>query len=90
MPCQRFFRPKKTGFWFTEGMPRGNDVQPGTAQAEKWEPYKIWQGDLWECEGCGARIISGVAQLPLREHFHSDFSELRVSVQADQFQVNDC
>lgn len=90
VPCQRFYRPKKTGFWFIEGMPEGNDVQPGVGESEKWKPYKIWQGDLWECEGCNARIISGVAQQPLRIQHHSDFEQMAQQLNAHQFQVNDC
>lgn len=91
VPCQRFFRCKKTGFYFTEGMPVGDvRAQPGTAEPEKWKPYKVWSGDRWECEGCGAVIISGVGRVPVCENYHDDFEQSRKRLGADKFQVNDC
>lgn len=61
VPCQRFFRCVHTGFNFTEGMPIDH-AAPGTAEPEKWLPYKIWASDKWKCEGCGAEILSGFGQ----------------------------
>ena len=90
VPCQRFFRPKKTGFWFIEGMPIGNEALPGTAEPEKWTPYKVWQGDQFECEGCGATIVVGVARAPLAEHYQEHFGAAILKTGADQLQVNDC
>jgi len=91
VPCQRFFRVKKTGLYFTEGMPITH-ARPasGTAEPENWKPYKIWAGDLWECLGCGAKIISGTGMNSIAEHFESDFEEKQRELGADQFQVNDC
>ena len=90
MPCQRFFRIRKSGFYFTEGMPVGT-TRPvsGTAHPEQWKPYKIWSGDVWQCEGCGAKIISGFGLRPLAERHDPDFESWRRH-RADQFQVNDC
>jgi hypothetical protein len=90
VPCHRFFRMKRSGFYFLEGMPRGEGVRPGTEDASRWAPYKIWAGDLWCCEGCGAEIISGVGQNRLAEHYQADFAETVEHLSADQFQVNDC
>ncbi len=92
VPCQRFFRMKKTGFYFTEGMPADGQQRPlaGTAEPDKWKPYKIWSGDRWECEGCGAIIVSGCAQQPVSEHFEEDFAHYMRTLKADQLQVNDC
>ena len=91
MPCQCFFRPKKTGYYFIEGYPIGetDDVQPGTATPDRWKPYKIWHGDIWRCEGCGAEIISGVGREPISVHHMPDFAKLKSQLGAD-FQVNDC
>lgn len=88
--CHRFFRPKKTGYYFIEGMPVGTDVKPGNAEPDKWIPYKIWCGDLWECQGCGATIISGSGIRSVRDQHHDDFKEMMISLGARQFQVNDC
>lgn len=91
VPCQRFFRPEKNGFYLTEGMPVGpNRPEPGTTEPEKWKPYKIWVGDKWRCHGCGTEIIVGYGASPIRIHHESDFEETRKALDADQFQVNDC
>jgi len=82
--CRRFYRPKKNGYRFTEGM-------PGYADApEKWRPYKIWIGDLHECPGCGHQLISGVGLNPVAEHYMDGFERARVEGGFDQLQVNDC
>ena len=90
VPCQRFFRPIKTGFYFTEGMPKGNSAPPGVEAPEQWEPYKLWSGDKWRCEGCGAEIVSGCGAEPIAVQHEEHFKGYRVSLGADQFQVNDC
>jgi hypothetical protein len=90
--CQRFFKPKKNGFNFTEAYPFGGSepAKPGSSEPHKWKPYKIWAGDLYECQGCGVQIVSGFGALPIREKHHEDFEHVRRGIHADQFQVNDC
>lgn len=90
VPCQMFFRPKKTGFYFTEGMPIDTvePAPPGTEAPEKWEPYKLWVGDLWECRGCGTQIVVGVAGSPISEHYMEDFHDMQQRLNG-QWQVND-
>ena len=92
--CQRFYRPKKNGFYFIEGMPEGTlelgrPIEPGTVEPERWKPYKLWVGDLWECRGCGHQTIAGVSHRPLREHYEPDFAE-QVKRLGATYQVNDC
>jgi len=87
--CQRFYKCIKTGIYFLEGMPKGNNVQPGTIEAEKWVPYKLWSGDLFECAGCGSQTIVGVGRAALSEHFEPEFKHLVADLGAT-FQVNDC
>lgn len=90
VPCQRFFRPKKNGFSFIEGMPVGNArAEPGTSDPDSWKPYKLWMGDLWECHGCGTNIVVGVAGSPLAEHYQTDFTS-HVASFGPKLQVNDC
>lgn len=90
-PCQRFFRPKKNGLFFIEGMPKGISprVQPGNQSPDLWKPYKLWMGDLWECLGCGNEIIVGCGREPIGEHYQPDFEE-KVKVLGALYQVNDC
>lgn len=88
VPCQRFFRCKKNDFPFIEGMPR-DGAEPGTAEPEKWSPYKLWLGDKWECEGCGAVIVVGVARQPMAEHYQPDFAPM-VAHYRPELNVNDC
>lgn len=90
--CRRFFRMTKSGFYFIEGMPRPGEQRPaaGTSEPEKWQPYKVWVADKWECEGCGAMILSGFGSQPLAEHYQHGFAETVARTNADQLQVNDC
>jgi hypothetical protein len=89
--CQRFFRPKKTGYYFTEGMPATNsETPPGKEFDHLWRPYKVWCGDLWECQGCGIEIVVGAGSRAIAELHHVDFTEVRKKLHADQFNVNDC
>ncbi len=91
VPCQRFFRCKQNGFYFIEAMPNGvRNPEPGTSEPEHWTPYKIWVGDRWECEGCGAVIVSGVGHGPIAEHYQEGFTDRIARLRADQLQVNDC
>jgi hypothetical protein len=90
IPCQRFYKPKKTGFYFLEGYPSGNGkAPPGTAEPQAWRPYKLWAGDIYECNGCGGRIIVGAGLKPLAEHYQDGFDEM-VERYGAKFQVNDC
>lgn len=88
VPCQRFFRCQKNGFYFVEGMPEGN-ARPGLEDAEKWSPYKLWVGDLWRCNGCGATIVVGIGSKQLAEHYEPGFAE-QVKRLGAELQVNDC
>lgn len=92
-PCQRFYRPEKNGFMFIEGMPNGKyssgPTPAGADFPQYWEPYKLWRGDLWKCQGCGSEIIVGVAWEPIREHYQPDFEEV-VEKLGIKYQVNDC
>jgi hypothetical protein len=89
VPCQRFYRPKKNGFKFIEGMPTENHAEPGTAEPQKWKPYKLWCGDLWECKGCGAEIVVGTGAHPIAEHYENRFAD-NVAAHGARLQVNDC
>ena len=91
VPCQRFFRPKKNGYPFIEATPTGDSDEafPGKATPERWKPYKLWLGDKWECEGCHAEIVVGVAQAPRAEHYEPEF-ESEVAYYKPELQVNDC
>ncbi len=90
VPCQRFFKIEKSGFYFLEGMPTENGALPGGIDKEKWKPYKLWAGDKWKCPGCGAEIISGVGFNRIAEHYEEDFQTRIEQMNATQFQVNDC
>jgi len=87
--CQQFYKPAQNGYIFVEGMPTENGAARGTLEPEKWKPYKLWSGDLWECRGCGHTIIVGVGQQPIAEHFQADFAEQLTTYRAT-LQINDC
>ena len=60
VPCQRFMRPKKNGYYFLEGMPNYEWDGKSGKESEGWIPYKLWVGDLFECPDCHAQTISGI------------------------------
>lgn len=91
VPCKRFYRPKKNGYKFIEGMPTENKALPGTQEPEKWKPYKLWVGDLWECQGCGSQILSGFGANPIALQHEVDFNQKVINYGGDELlQVNDC
>ena len=87
--CRRFFRPKTNGYAWVEGMPDPSDTPPGTAHPEGWRPYKLWNSDLWECQGCGNQIIVGHTSTPIAEHYQDGFAGM-VKRYGAELQVNDC
>lgn len=88
--CHRFFKVKKSGYYFIEGMPKENNAPSGLEAPDRWQPYKLWAGDLMECKGCGTQIIYGFGMAPISEHYKDGFKEAVERLGADQFQVNDC
>ena len=86
--CALFFRPKKNGFAFIEGMPRTDDAPPGRRAPEQWRPYKLWTSDLWECPDCGVEICLSGSQ-PIAVQHEPEFQKL-VDRLAPELQVNDC
>jgi hypothetical protein len=78
------------GYYFIEGMPRVDGAKAGNAEPEKWQPYKLWVGDLWECPDCGAQILSGFGRDRIAEHYEKDFDKHVRQCGAEQLQVNDC
>lgn len=94
VPCQRFLKMKKAGYYFIEGMPVGRPdsiehPRPGKVDADQWIPYKLWAGDLWECPECKAQIIHGTGKGPIAEHYQEDF-KAKVGRYGAEYQVNDC
>ena len=89
VPCHRFFRPKKNGTSIVETAPIAGNPAPGNTEPDKWAPYKLWDGDLWECQGCGAQIISGFGHVPMSERHHPDFAE-KIKRSDAAIYVNDC
>jgi hypothetical protein len=89
--CHRFYRPKKNGKYFVEGKPANGAKRPrpGLAEPDKWVPYKLWVGDLWECPDCKAEIIVGVSFAPVDADFTKTFTKSIEDFDA-KLQVNDC
>lgn len=97
--CKCFYRPKKNGYAFIEGMPNNmtvdraagelrSDQIRGNRFPEAWSPYKLWNGDLWKCPDCGHEIIIGATQ-QVSEHYKEDWDEC-VAQFSPQLTVNDC
>ena len=92
VPCQRFFKPERTGTDVLEQMPDGAvpKAMPGTTDAHRWSPYKLWKGDLWKCPSCEATIVVGVGINPIAEHFEPGFAKELEHVKNGLVTVNDC
>lgn len=92
--CGLFFRPKRNGQVFEEGMPNGFDkqVRYTADDGTPWSSYKLWNGDLWECQGCGAQILVGAHPTqPMAEHFHADYESKRTAYGGDSIPfIHDC
>lgn len=89
VPCRRFMRPKRTGLFFVEGMPRANNAPIGLREPSAWQPYKVWSGDLWECPDCKASVISGTGRDPIAIHHQEGFADW-LDACKDDIQINDC
>jgi hypothetical protein len=88
--CQRFYRMTRVGVRFIEAMPtNGSWSPPGTTAPDQWQPYKLWAGDLWTCQGCGHELISGVGRVPITEHYKPDFKEIVIALRPI-VTINDC
>lgn len=79
--CRKYFHIKKNGVFVEEGMPVNRD---GT----EWAPYKLWNGDLYECEGCGT-LLHIPAREPLAEHYQADYAE-QVNRHQPIARIDDC
>jgi hypothetical protein len=83
--CRRFYRVKKIGVYWEEGMPG-----PGLDLDDPWQPYKLWVGDLLECEGCGGQVILGPrAEQPIAEHYQPTYGALSERL-APMVRIDDC
>lgn len=81
--CRTFYRIRKTGVYWEEGMPTTSE--PGAP----WQAYKLWAGDLKECK-CGAQVILGPpGGFPIGEHYQPDYAE-RVERHGPIVRIDDC
>lgn len=87
--CRCFYRPKKNGFAWIEGMPDSGGAPRGVAGNGQWSPYKLWVSDLWACPECGHEIVVGHCQREISEHYLPGFAEAVAQYKAE-VQINDC
>ena len=93
LPCERFMRPKRNGYYFVEGKPWGGGMEWDGERGKDslgWTPYKVWVGDVWACPDCGSQIINGVGIDPVAEHYQDGFDEVMTRTNARQLMVKDC
>lgn len=84
--CRLFLHVKQNGVCVEEGFP----VKPaeGDKPAE-WAGYKLWEADLWECEGCGFQLVTGFAKLPIAEHYQPTYQACRAR-HRPMVRIDDC
>lgn len=93
VPCERFMRIKKNGFYFVEGKPHGSEVEWDGGQGKNsvgWTPYKVWVGDLFECPDCKTQTVAGIGASRLAEHYEPNFKAVIKRLNAMQLFVKDC
>lgn len=61
--CNQQMRPKKNGVYILEVLENGIT------------PYKLWSGDLIECQNCGTEVVIGFGLHPIAEHWQGDFQQ---------------
>lgn len=67
--CGRQMRPKKNGVAFVETA----KLAGATAEVS---PYKLWMGDLLECQDCGTEVIYTMpTQTPIAHNYQPDFAQ---------------
>jgi hypothetical protein len=80
--CAKFYRVKKIGVAFEEGMPG-----PG---GEGWRSYKLWMADLVECPECGAQaLITAPGAHSIDEHYRPTYAN-SVARFAPIVRIDDC
>lgn len=88
VPCRRFYRIKKNGVPLVENMPKYSEAEKGPEYMSDWQPYKLWQGDLWECPNCRHEIIVGALN-PVALQHETNFAETVQRFQP-KIWINDC
>ena len=81
LTCRTFLKIKKNGVALIEGMPSG--------RAGEWVDYKLWMGDLYGCESCGAEVIAGFGREPIAEHYQPTYAATREQF-APVARIDDC
>jgi len=52
-----------------------NGVPVLETYGEEKKPYKLWNGDLWQCTKCLNMVIVGFAKEPMANHFDEGFEK---------------
>ena len=84
VPCGLFYRPKRNDITWEEGLPVKN-----AEGVESWEPYKLWDADLWRCEECGHEMVTGHGARAIYTHHEEGYSEYRAQ-RPPVVRVDDC
>lgn len=70
--CQLEMKPLKTGAFVEE-------------MAAK-EPYKVWAGDAFKCECCGATVVTRFGSGAVAEHFQEKYQRFAADVMCRAYQ----
>jgi len=90
LKCACYFRPHRNGVYYVEMKPKaGHNPARGRKEPEGWEPYKVWQADLWQCPECKSLMICGSGRNPVTVSHMDNFSKW-VSDPSVILLVNDC
>jgi len=65
--CNCEFRPEKNGVGVLD-MYRPSD-------ADKPQPYELFDADLWKCPKCGCEVVGGFGDSCVSAHYREDFQK---------------
>ncbi len=67
--CECEMRPETNGVGVLDMAPIGPKV---LSRGTNYEPYQLFDADLWMCPKCRKKVIGGFGQGPIAEHFHRE------------------
>lgn len=73
--CDCELRPETNGVGVLDMVERGRE-QGKDATFVHYEPYELYDADLWKCPKCGMEVVGGFGYNPISAHYEADFQKM--------------